>query len=111
MVTANLHAYALRDQINVYPQAHQLAHYSEREDRGGRRTFRHDIFGGKGFWGGTLTLHQRPVGRLDKTARNILTRRKRLGLNYNNQPVLCTNDPRPCSKFFRGSQTRHPIGH
>jgi hypothetical protein len=32
MVTANLHAYALRDQINVYPQAHQLAHYSERED-------------------------------------------------------------------------------
>lgn len=35
MVTANLHAYALRDQINVYPQAHQLAHYSEREDRGG----------------------------------------------------------------------------
>ena len=49
MVTANLHAYALRDQINVYPQAHQLAHYSEHEDRGGRRTFRHDIFGGKGF--------------------------------------------------------------
>ena len=35
MVTANLHAYALRDQINVYPQAHPLAHTCEREDRGG----------------------------------------------------------------------------
>jgi hypothetical protein len=33
MVIANLHAYALSDQMIFYPQARPLAHECEREDR------------------------------------------------------------------------------